>query len=127
MHFRKAHLENVPVTEDLTTRLTSGAGPEVKSEGSTNTIEWEDDTISAAWGGYGDDKITGNSEANYIVGNRGADTISGGVGDDRIQADDGSLPQPPSDLPRAYNPRVDMRARGYGRADDCAGLENQWR
>ena len=63
VHFRKAHLENVPVTEDLTIRLTSGAGPEVKSEGSTNTIEWEDDTISAAWGGYGDDKITGNSAA----------------------------------------------------------------
>jgi Ca2+-binding RTX toxin-like protein len=43
-----------------------------------------------AWGGYGDDTITGTANADYIEGNAGNDTVYGGNGNDVIYGGDGN-------------------------------------
>ena len=81
----------VLVTEDLTIRLNSGAGPEVKNESGTDTVDWDDSVITSVYGGSGDDKITGNLFANNnIRGFSGKDTIFGGFGNDTIHVGDSS-------------------------------------
>ena len=48
-------------------------------------------TIENAYGGSGDDTITGNAENNYIIGNGGNDTIDGSTGDADIFVLSGDL------------------------------------
>jgi serralysin len=47
-------------------------------------------TIENAYGGGGDDVITGNAVANRLEGGLGADSLSGGAGDDRIDGGRGA-------------------------------------
>lgn len=42
-------------------------------------------SIEGAWGGNGDDKLTGDAQANQFAGGDGRDTIIGGAGDDTVQ------------------------------------------
>ena len=82
--------ESLPATDDLTIKLVSGEGPEVKNASGTSTINWEGNIIDEVNTGTGDDQITGNSAANIIDSNDGgADTISAGGGDDVINVNDG--------------------------------------
>ncbi len=88
------HAESVPATDDLTVKLASGEGPEVKNASGTSTINWEANVVRHVFSGTGDDNITGNSLANVIYGgvgteSSGADTISAGGGDDEIHVNDG--------------------------------------
>ena len=81
----------VPVTDDLTIRLSSGDGPEVKNASGTTTINWAANFIQRVESGAGDDQITGNLVANVISANHGgADNLSSGGGNDRIDVADGS-------------------------------------
>ena len=45
--------------------------------------------IEKAFGGSGNDTITGNNADNYLIGNAGSDTINGGGGQDVITGDAG--------------------------------------
>jgi hypothetical protein len=83
--------ESAPATADLTIKLISGEGPEVKNASDTSTVNWEGNVIKEVYPGSGDDQITGNSAANVIdVRSGGADTISTGGGNDTINVLDGS-------------------------------------
>lgn len=82
--------DGVAVSDDLTVKLISGEGPEVKNEAGTSTIEWSDSVISGVRSGYGDDTITGNLLANILSGGLGADAVSGLGGDDTILVSDNS-------------------------------------
>ena len=83
--------ESVPVSDDLTIKLLSGDGPEVKNANGTSTINWEGHVIQFVYSGSGDDQITGNLASNLInATSGGADTISASVGDDIIRVNDGS-------------------------------------
>jgi Ca2+-binding RTX toxin-like protein len=83
--------QQVPVTANLTIKLISGEGPEVKNASGTNTIEWEAHAIAHVLSGTGDDHISGNASANTIASTAGgADTISTGGGDDVINVVDHS-------------------------------------
>jgi serralysin len=81
---------HVYVPDDLTIRLTPGAGPEVKTKGATNTVNWEGHVIDEILSGNGDDTITGDALANNLDGGYGKDTIFGAGGDDHINVADGS-------------------------------------
>ncbi len=83
--------EFVPTTADMTVKLVSGDGPEVKNASATSTINWEGSVIGHVTSGAGDDNITGNISDNTVVATLGgADTISTGGGDDTIHVDDGA-------------------------------------
>jgi hypothetical protein len=89
--FKKGPNQDVFVTDDLTIRLISGKGPEVKNHGRTSTLNWEGSIIEDVQSGSGDDQITGNSLGNFInAGTGGADTISSFGGDDFINVSDGA-------------------------------------
>jgi Ca2+-binding RTX toxin-like protein len=77
------------VTDNLIIDLQFGVGPEARTAGGTNRINWED-TFNTVISGNGDDHIQGNASANLITGAQGADTMFGGGGDDQIVAIDGS-------------------------------------
>jgi RTX calcium-binding nonapeptide repeat (4 copies) len=79
----------VIVTDNLIIDLRTGEGPEARTAGGTNRINWED-TFNDVISGNGDDQITGNAAGNLITGSGGADTMVGGGGDDQIGAIDGS-------------------------------------
>jgi Ca2+-binding RTX toxin-like protein len=88
------HAESVPATDDLTVKLASGEGPEVKNASATSTINWEANAIQHVFSGSGDDHITGNYSANVIWSgpsdaSSGVDSISTGGGNDVIHVDDG--------------------------------------
>jgi len=79
------------VTQDVSIRLTPGAGPEVTNKRGTNTINWEEvGLVESVDGGAGDDEILGDAFANDIYGRFGVDTVYGGGGNDYIWVDDGS-------------------------------------
>ena len=80
----------VPATTNVTIKLFSGDGPEVKNASGTSTINWEGNVIGHVVSGAGNDHITGNFSDNFISSNGGADTIYASVGDDTIYVDDGS-------------------------------------
>ena len=89
--FRGGPNADAPVVdEDLVVKLVSGDGPEVKTEGGTDTVEWEGNAIDQVSGGTGDDRITGNLAANFVNAGSGSDTVFGGGGDDYIRVNDGS-------------------------------------
>ncbi len=89
--FKKGPNSDVFVTDNLTIRLISGKGPEVKNQGRTSTLNWEGNVIEDVQSGSGDDRITGNSLGNFInAGAGGSDTISGFGGDDLINVSDGT-------------------------------------
>ncbi|GLO72916.1 hypothetical protein MACH17_44330 [Phaeobacter inhibens] len=46
--------------------------------------------IEDAWGGDGNDHLTGNAAANVLIGNAGHDTLRGGVGEDTLQGGAGN-------------------------------------
>jgi Ca2+-binding RTX toxin-like protein len=52
----------------------------------------EKDTVGAdvedIWGGYGNDRLTGNASANLIRGGSGRDVIRGGAGNDTLDGED---------------------------------------
>ena len=62
----------------------------MESEGGTNTIGWEGNTVDTVFAGVGDDHITGNASANLITSGRGDDTIYGGGDGDEIRVLDDS-------------------------------------
>ena len=73
------------MTDDLTMKLISGKGSEVKNQGRTSTLNWEGGIIEDVQSGSGDDQITGNSLGNFInAGTGGADSISSFGRDDFI-------------------------------------------
>ena len=83
--------ESVPVSDNLTIKLLSGNGPEVKNASATSIIDWEGHVIAHVYSGSGNDQITGNFAPNVInATSGGADTISASVGDDFIRVNDGS-------------------------------------
>lgn len=63
--------------------------------GSRDNTSWYDDELNGNGGSdtidgdLGDDEISGESEADILVGGVGFDTIYGGLGDDQITGDDG--------------------------------------
>ena len=89
--FRKSAFEDVPVTDGLTIRLAAGKGPEVKTEGAANTVNWDDGAVIEVSGGAGSDEITGSFRDEGIGGGPGgSDTIAAGAGDDVIGVLDGA-------------------------------------
>jgi serralysin len=54
------------VTDDLTIRLASGPGPEVKNTSRSSTLNWEADLIDVVIDGKGDDTITGREVGDNI-------------------------------------------------------------
>ncbi len=83
--------EFVPTTANLTIKLVSGEGPEVKNASGTSTIDWQGVAIiEDVFSGSGDDRITGNFEPNHISAGAGADNISSAGGNDLIYVADGS-------------------------------------
>jgi Ca2+-binding RTX toxin-like protein len=54
------------VTDDLTIRLTSEAGPEVKNKTKSSTLDWDADLVDVVIDGKGDDTITGREVGDNI-------------------------------------------------------------
>jgi Ca2+-binding RTX toxin-like protein len=79
------------LTTNLTINLNSGSGPEVGNAAGTSTIDWSGNVIDNVFNdGGGNDEITGNDVANYILSREGADMVDAGPGDDRIYVSDGT-------------------------------------
>jgi serralysin len=58
-----------------------------------NALQYNNDDrslIEKAFGGSGNDTITGNNADNYLIGNGGTDTINGGGGQDVLTGDAGA-------------------------------------
>jgi len=68
------------VTSDITLNLTPGSTGNIIA-GNTLTIS-SNTTIENAYGGDGNDTITGNSANNILWGGRGNDILNGGAGND---------------------------------------------
>src|SRR5688572_6163912 len=72
----------------LNVYLSSGAAHEVTD--GTNTLNWTGNIIEHAFGGSGNDTITGNSGNNWLDGGGGNDVIRGGLGSDTLNGGDGN-------------------------------------
>jgi hypothetical protein len=80
------------VTNDLTIRMTSRPGPEVKNATTGSTLNWEDNLIDRVIDGGGDDTVKGREDADNIQvfgGKNDKDTVFAGGGDDFIFTIDG--------------------------------------
>ncbi|WP_433827698.1 calcium-binding protein [Actinoplanes sp. CA-015351] len=71
-----------PVTVDL-----DGAARDDGQAGEGDTVGTDVENI---YGGEGNDRLTGNAAANYILGGYGKDTIFGGTGNDELSGDGGN-------------------------------------
>jgi|GEM_PF-259753 len=76
------------VTADATINLVNGSGAEVTS--GSNSIEFGTSVLENAFGGAGNDTITGTFANNILVGNAGNDTIIGADGNDSITGGSGN-------------------------------------
>lgn len=73
------------VTGNSTINLNNGTSSVIA--GKTVSINGN---IERAYGGDGNDTLTGNGLINVLLGGRGDDTLSGGAGDDRLEGGRGS-------------------------------------
>jgi hypothetical protein len=85
------------VTEGMTIDLVSSKNhPEVITESGTSTLNWSANVVNRISGGFGDDTIRGNAQANLIYAGwdgyddtpSGSDVIFAGGGDDIIWVND---------------------------------------
>ena len=92
-------MDHTPVTVNLS--VPGAVGTEGTATGTTGVSN-----IRHVIGGYADDEITGNREANWLRGGLGDDTLRGLSGDDTLEG----------------GPGADVLEGGYG--SDTASYEN---
>ncbi len=108
---------SVPATDDLTIKLHSDDGPEVKNASATSTIDWEGHVIHDVYGGNGDDHMTGNTiYGGSTVDSSGAHTVSTGAGDDEIDVD-GGFGDDVVDCGESFSPGTDSAEVYYDSGD----------
>ena len=76
-------------TQNQTISLIQGTFSDIGSQKGNVSIAYNS-VIENAYGGSGNDVITGNDAANILVGNAGNDTLRGGAGNDVLQGGAGT-------------------------------------
>jgi len=111
------------VTTNSTIDLTTGSTSTIA--GNSLTIQ-SGTTIENAFGGDGDDSITGNAGANALSGGRGDDTLIGGAGGDTLTGGAGSdtVSYAASGVAVSINLVTGSASGGDAAGDVLSGIEN---